>query len=69
MIAYLSKATPNAIATIALALGLIVLAFGCGMALQAHLAGYVSAWRLVLPLASLVLGFLLLALKLWSSRG
>ncbi|MBV8837562.1 MAG: hypothetical protein JO000_13555 [Alphaproteobacteria bacterium] len=68
MIAYLSRATPNAIATIALALGLILLAFGCGMVLQAHLAGHASAWRLVLPLTSLVLGFVLLAAKVWTSR-
>jgi len=68
MIEYLSKSAPNAIATIALALGLILLAFGCGMALQQYLAGHTSASRLALPLASLLLGFVLLALKLWKSR-
>jgi len=69
VIEYLSKSIPNAIATIVLALGLILLAFGCGMSLQEHLAGHLSAWRLALPLASLVLGFVLLAVKMWKSRG
>jgi hypothetical protein len=68
MIAYLSKSTPNAVATIALTLGLILLAFGCGMALQQYLAGHGSAWRLALPLASLALGFMLLAAKVWNAR-
>ncbi len=68
MIEYLSKSTPNAIATIALVLGLIVLAFGCGMSLEEHAAGHVSAWRLVLPFTTLLLGFVSLAMKLWTSR-
>jgi hypothetical protein len=39
-----------------------------GRCLPALLSGQLSAWRLALPLATLVLGFTLLAMRPWYSR-